>query len=66
MAQEKIIAVGLLTQRDLAVLGAGFRRAFPIEQCGDFDSLLRAIDEADGSLRKSGGRAENGSGTRLA
>ena len=45
--RQPIVAIGLLTQRDLDVLGTGFRRAFPLEQGGDFSELLRQIDEAE-------------------
>ena len=41
-----IVAVGLLTQRDMDGLGAGFRNAFPISDATDFEDLLRAIDRA--------------------
>ncbi len=50
MARERIIAVGLLTQRDLDVLGQGFRRAYSVDQTPCFGELLRAIDEADRQL----------------
>ena len=50
---REVVAVGLLTQRDLDILGSGFRRAIPLEEAGDFDSLLAAIDEAE---RRSAGR----------
>ena len=43
---ERIVAVGLLTARDLEVLGSGFRRMFPVERDTSFDDLLHAIDEA--------------------
>lgn len=46
---EPIIAVGLLTQRDLDALGAGFTRAFPLDRRPCFDDLLQAIDEAERS-----------------
>ena len=46
----RIVAVGLLTQRDLDVLGSGFDRAFPVDQTPCFAELLRAIDEADREL----------------
>jgi hypothetical protein len=45
--QERIVAVGLLTQRDLSLLGPTFDRAWPIEDAQAFDGLLRAIDEAE-------------------
>lgn len=43
---ERVVAIGLLTGRDLALLGPSFSRAFPIPDDGDFDALLRAIDAA--------------------
>jgi hypothetical protein len=52
MRSEHFVAVGLLTQRDLDVLGSGFRRAFPLNDTADFAPLLRQIDEA--SLRRNG------------
>lgn len=42
----KVVAVGLLTQRDLDLLGDGFRRAYPLNDAPAFEELLRAIDEA--------------------
>jgi hypothetical protein len=49
-----IVAIGLLTQRDLDLLGQGFDRAFPIDRSGGFEDLLRAIDQADQKLRSPG------------
>lgn len=45
--REPVVAIGLLTARDLDILGSGFRRAFPIDDAGAFDELLKAIDAAD-------------------
>jgi hypothetical protein len=45
--KEPIVAIGLLTQRDLDILGAGFHRAFPIDESPCFEELLTAIDIAD-------------------
>lgn len=50
VAGERIIAVGLLTQPDLEVLGQGFRRAYPVDETPCFGEILRAIDEADREL----------------
>lgn len=47
MADDRIVAVGLLSAQDLEVLGRGFRRAIPVEDVDQFDALIRAIDEAD-------------------
>lgn len=51
---ERIVAVGLLTARDLETLGTGFRRMFPVAPDASFDDLLLAIDEA--VERKDAGR----------
>ena len=44
---ERIVAVGLLTQRDVEVLGVGFRRLYPIENTVAFDDLLRRLDQIE-------------------
>ena len=51
--QDRIVAVGLLTQRDLNMLGPAFDRVWPVEETPSFSELLRAIDDAD---RELGGR----------
>ena len=51
MAESRqIVAIGLLTQQDLEMLGQGFDRAFPIDDELVFEDLLRAIDQADQEL----------------
>lgn len=50
VAQERIVAVGLLTPRDLSLLGPTFDRVWPVEEAPSFSELLRAIDEADQRL----------------
>jgi hypothetical protein len=50
---ERIVAVGLLTQRDLNLLGPAFDRAWPVEEAPSFSKLLRAIDEADRKLQEA-------------
>ena len=47
MDDERITAVGLLTQRDVETLGPTFRRLWPIDHAPSFQELLCAIDEAD-------------------
>jgi len=47
MPSRRFVSVGLLTQRDLDVIGSGFRRAFPLSKTTDFTSLLIEIDRAD-------------------
>lgn len=55
---EPVVAIGLLTARDLDLLGAGFRRAYPIEDTACFEELLKAIDRAD-SQRMAEDKAEH-------
>lgn len=50
MPPDRIVAVGLLTRRDLNALGPTFDRAWPVEEAPSFSELLRAIDEADRRL----------------
>lgn len=48
--RERIVAVGLLTQRDLNVLGPTFDRVWPVEDAPQFEELIEAIDRADEQL----------------
>jgi hypothetical protein len=57
--EERIVAVGLLTQRDLDVLGQGFRRLWPVDQTPCFGALLQAIDEAERELRRASKEVES-------
>jgi len=50
MAHERIVAVGLLTQRDVDALGDNFARLWPVDETPCFSSLLHAIDQADREL----------------
>lgn len=59
MDQERIVAVGLLTNQDLSVLGPAFDRAWPVEEAPSFNELLRAIDQADEVLRSQTGRPKH-------
>ena len=49
---ERIVAVGLLTRRDLTALGPTFDRIWPVEEAPSFTQLLLAIDEADRKLQE--------------
>ena len=53
MDQDRIVAVGLLTERDLDLLGPAFKWAWPVEDAPQFEDLLVAIDEADEELRQA-------------
>lgn len=51
--EDRVVAVGLLTQRDLNILGPTFDRIWPVEDAPSFTELLRAIDEVDSDLDKN-------------
>ena len=48
---QRIVAVGLLTERDLSMLGEGFRRIYRLDEHHDFAELLARIDEAERDSR---------------
>jgi hypothetical protein len=50
---ERIVAVGLLTQREVELLGHGFSRLWPVDGTPCFTDLIKAIDEADEELRQA-------------
>jgi hypothetical protein len=52
LAQERIVAVGLLTQREVDLLGHGFSRLWPVDKTPCFTDLIEAIDEADEELKQ--------------
>lgn len=47
---ERIVAIGLLTRREVQLLGPTFDRIWPVEDAPHFNELLKAIDEADRKL----------------
>ena len=50
MTKDRIVAVGLLTQRDLDVLGTGFNRLFPVDTddgLNGFTDLIARLDKID-------------------
>jgi len=49
--REKIVAIGLLTQKELGLLGPTFDRAWPLDRAPKFDDLLKAIDAAEEKMR---------------
>jgi len=53
LTHERIVAVGLLTQRELTALGPTFDRAWPVEKAAHFGDLLHAIDEAERKLKEA-------------
>jgi hypothetical protein len=44
---ERIVAVALLTQEQLDLLGPTLKQVWPIDGTPCFDGLLQAIDECD-------------------
>lgn len=65
MDQDGIVAIGLLTRRDLNLLGPSFDRLWPVEEfraaseegSPSFRELLQAIDEADAEASRARNRA---------
>jgi hypothetical protein len=47
VTKERIVAVGLLTRRDLQMLGDRLERLWPVEDSPTFHGLIEAIDKAD-------------------
>ncbi len=50
MARDRIVAVGLLTQKHLDLLGPKLTKVWPIDETPCFSELLSAIDDADREL----------------
>jgi hypothetical protein len=64
MDQDGIVAIGLLTRRDLNLLGPTFDRLWPVEEfrtqdAPAFEVLLRAIDEGEAELNLAHHRGES-------
>ena len=51
MDQDRVLAIGLLTRRDLDLLGPTFDRLWPVDEAPAFAELIEAIDQADRQLR---------------
>ncbi len=51
MVVESIVAIGLLTRKDVEALGPAFSRIWPIEEAPCFVELLSAIDDADREIK---------------
>ena len=50
---KRIVAIGLLTQREVELLGHGFSRLWPVDETPCFTELIKAIDEADRELEEA-------------
>jgi len=44
---DKIVSVGLLTQRDLDLLGSSFTRHFPVPRDDMFADLIQRLDQVE-------------------
>ena len=53
MADDPFVAVGLLTETNIRMLGTSLRQVFPIPQDHKFDELLKALDDAVDHSRPS-------------
>lgn len=51
MAHEPFVAIGLLTETNIRMLGTSLRQVFPIPQDNKFDDLVKALDEARNETR---------------
>ena len=49
--QERVVAIGLLTQSHIDMLGTSLKQVFPIAEDNPFDKLLKALDDLDGKER---------------
>ena len=46
VADDPFVAVGLLTETNIRMLGTSLRQVFPIPHDNKFDDLLKALDDA--------------------
>ena len=51
--QDRIVAIGLLTQRDVFALGHDLSRVYAIDEMPCFGALLGAIDDADRAFHRA-------------
>lgn len=58
LPKDRIIAVALLTESDLTMLGPTFTRAWPVEDAPIFGELLREIDKAEGEINRRANQLE--------
>lgn len=47
LEHDKIVAIGLLTETHVRMLGSSLQKVIPITDDGMFDDLLEALDKAD-------------------
>ena len=59
MPDDRIVAVGLLTQEHVDWLGSTLEHLWPVDEVPCFSSLLQAIDEADRQVWRERDREED-------
>ena len=47
MEGERIVAIGLLTETLVTMLGSSLKKVIPISNDGRFDALLEALDQLE-------------------
>jgi len=62
--ERHIVAIGLLTEEEVSLLGDNFTRLWPIDGAPKFEELLVAIDEADRRLGEARRHEMNAGQTR--
>lgn len=53
MADDPFVAVGLLTETNIRMLGTSLRQVFPIPDDNKFEDLIKALDDAVDQSRTS-------------
>ncbi|HEY5459620.1 MAG TPA: hypothetical protein VIJ81_09150 [Sphingomicrobium sp.] len=51
--ERHIVAIGLLTEQEVNLLGERFTRLWPVDNAPKFEELLEAIDDADRRLAEA-------------
>lgn len=51
VGRERIVAVSLLTERELAVVGEALNRVYRLDEDDSFANLLDAIDRAEHAMK---------------
>lgn len=59
MDDRRIVAIALVTEPELALLGQAFSRAWPVDAVPCFEGLLEDIDGADRQLWRDRDKAES-------
>jgi hypothetical protein len=60
-AKDPIVAVALMTAKDLRTFGGSLQRVYTVAEFGGFDDLLDAIDQADHATLTEASRTPAGS-----